>query len=535
MNSAPRPTRARRGRLLVVGDIPELERLVAHAPPSGEPARANNLFEALGEIATAPAAAPIATVVLCDRHMPTHPGRAIESLHKIDPSLRIVMITHPDSGDESANDPPRDWLALGVDECIAAPVAAHDLARIFEENLILGGPGASDSSPASRDEDSTAKQKSEPAALADSTTGVGRGPLMPGSAAMSVHEIPEAVRTVPPQSRSAPAPPAAAAAAGGPAPAPPPRSAVAASAPQPPSSAAAPSGSAPAPTVAAAHLPAATEQSLGDTDLVEAILAGPNRLTPIALQLIAQQTGWHDIALITEPTDSSPVVALGERQFAWLATSRASASAVKPWADWLARWLALDESYHGYRLQAMQDDLTGAGNRRYFDEFLRESIKRAARLRRPVTLMVFDIDNFKSYNDQFGHEAGDDVLRDTVRLMQSVIRQGDRVCRIGGDEFAVIFADEEAPREPGSRHPESIEAIAKRFQDQICQMRFPKLGPEAPGTLTISAGLATYPWDGADPASLLRHADQLALESKRKGKNVITFGKGAMRACRPEE
>ena len=79
---------------------------------------------------------------------------------------------------------------------------------------------------------------------------------------------------------------------------------------------------------------------------------------------------------------------------------------------------------------------------------------------------------------------------------------------------------------PGSTPPETVEQIAARFQDQICQMKFPKLGIDAPGTLSISGGLATYPWDGTDPDSLIRHADRLALESKRKGKNVITFGPG---------
>ncbi len=66
---------------------------------------------------------------------------------------------------------------------------------------------------------------------------------------------------------------------------------------------------------------------------------------------------------------------------------------------------------------------------------------------------------------------------------------------------------------------------------QICQTKFPKLGLDAPGTLSISGGLATYPWDGADAAALLRRADQLALESKRKGKNVLTIGPGAQQAC----
>ena len=73
---------------------------------------------------------------------------------------------------------------------------------------------------------------------------------------------------------------------------------------------------------------------------------------------------------------------------------------------------------------------------------------------------------------------------------------------------------------------ETVEAIASRFQDQICQMKFPKLGLDAPGTLSISGGLATYPWDASDPESLLEHADQLALQSKRMGKNVITIGPG---------
>jgi diguanylate cyclase (GGDEF)-like protein len=145
--------------------------------------------------------------------------------------------------------------------------------------------------------------------------------------------------------------------------------------------------------------------------------------------------------------------------------------------------------------------------------------------------MVFDIDDFKKYNDQFGHGAGDDILRESVRLLNSVIRQGDRVCRIGGDEFAVIFADSEAPRHPGSHHPETVDVIARRFQAQICTMRFPKLGVEAPGNLSISGGLATYPWDGTDPETLLQHADKLALESKRKGKNAVTLGPGAQAMC----
>ena len=109
---------------------------------------------------------------------------------------------------------------------------------------------------------------------------------------------------------------------------------------------------------------------------------------------------------------------------------------------------------------AYQDDLTGAWNRRFFDTFLRRSIETAAPQRRMVTVMVFDIDDFKQYNDRYGHDAGDEILVETVRLLNSVIRVGDRVCRIGGDEFAVIFADPEGPRRSGSNHPETVEGIA---------------------------------------------------------------------------
>jgi len=153
--------------------------------------------------------------------------------------------------------------------------------------------------------------------------------------------------------------------------------------------------------------------------------------------------------------------------------------------------------------------------------------------------MLFDVDNFKQYNDRHGHAAGDEILAETVRLMDSVIRPHDRVCRIGGDEFAVIFFEPTGPRDPGSKPPADVFALAERFQKQICQHHFPKLGREAPGTLTISGGLATFPWDAMTATDLIEHADQLAMRSKQLGKNALTLGPGAERyragGCEPEE
>lgn len=286
----------------------------------------------------------------------------------------------------------------------------------------------------------------------------------------------------------------------------------------------------------AAHESATT---IGDTDLLEALMNDPEGVRAKALAAITQYTGWRDVTLHhnAPPSNGHPAapVTYANHTFGVLTSHQASEHDLSQWAQWLARWLYLDASYHRYRDLAYRDELTGAYNRRYFDEFLPRALKQAAKHRRPVTLMVLDIDDFKVYNDTFGHVAGDEILRETVRLLTSVIRKGDRVCRIGGDEFAVIFSDPEGPREAGSNHPENVEQIAQRFQEQICRMKFPKLAAQAPATLSVSAGLATYPWDGTTAHQLLRHADQLALQSKKRGKNAITLGPGAQQICRQYE
>ena len=165
-------------------------------------------------------------------------------------------------------------------------------------------------------------------------------------------------------------------------------------------------------------------------------------------------------------------------------------------------------------------------NRRYFNSVFARILQQAERDRQQVTLLVYDIDDFKLYNDRFGHAAGDDILRETARMMQSSVREGDVVARIGGDEFAVIFWEPQGPRRPGSRHPEDVLTATRRFQEALTSHRFPKLGDQAPGPLTVSGGLASYPWDGHTPDALLERADQQALRAKRQGKNAITFGPG---------
>jgi two-component system, cell cycle response regulator len=200
-----------------------------------------------------------------------------------------------------------------------------------------------------------------------------------------------------------------------------------------------------------------------------------------------------------------------------------------PHAAWLGSWLALRDQHSHLREAAFTDSLTGAYNRRFFDHFLATAIEQAREERRSLTVLMFDIDDFKQYNDQFSHAAGDEILVEAVKLLRSVIRPSDKVCRIGGDEFVVIFHEPTGPRSPASKHPSDICQIAERFQKAIWGHKFPKLGREAPGPLTISGGLATYPWDGDTPERLLERADQLALQSKKQGKNCIALGPGAER------
>ena len=211
----------------------------------------------------------------------------------------------------------------------------------------------------------------------------------------------------------------------------------------------------------------------------------------------------------------------------WLVSTEAGvpASALAGHAAWLGRWMALAAQQRALRDAAMLDELTGAYNRRYFRRYAEAALAQAAKDRNVVTLLLFDIDDFKGYNDRYGHAAGDEILTEVVKLLRSTIRPHDRVCRIGGDEFAVVFYEPQGPRDPGSKPPEDVHQIARRFQEQIRGHRFPKLGDCLPGTLTISGGLATYPWDGRTVEELLERADALALESKRAGKNAIRLGR----------
>jgi diguanylate cyclase (GGDEF)-like protein len=180
---------------------------------------------------------------------------------------------------------------------------------------------------------------------------------------------------------------------------------------------------------------------------------------------------------------------------------------------------------------ATEDDLTGLKNRRYIRQFLRQILDYARKDQFHVTILLFDIDNFKQYNDLYGHSVGDEVLRQVGEVMKRCCRAHDVVARIGGDEYAVVFWDLPSAgleasasaerRKAVSGHPREPLFMAQRFCRQLREAKPPSLGDSGKGSLTISGGLASFPDDGDNEARLWEQADQAMLRAKQSGKNKI--------------
>ena len=195
---------------------------------------------------------------------------------------------------------------------------------------------------------------------------------------------------------------------------------------------------------------------------------------------------------------------------------------------------ALQDRHTRLQRLAISDELTGLYNGRYFRHYLTRIVERARTHMFPVTLLLFDIDNFKRYNDQYGHGVGDEILRQTAALMRRCVRDHDLVARISGDEFAVVFWEKDGPRTPRDggpaaappgppgRPPQTPVQILERFRRLLSTQTFTGLGPGGQGTLTISGGLAVYPWHAGSVADLIEAADKaLMFTAKKSGKNSI--------------
>jgi two-component system cell cycle response regulator len=162
---------------------------------------------------------------------------------------------------------------------------------------------------------------------------------------------------------------------------------------------------------------------------------------------------------------------------------------------------------------AVVDALTGLNNRRFLETHLAQALDTSAHNGRPLSLMILDIDHFKSVNDTYGHDAGDEVLKVFARRIKRVLRSADLVCRLGGEEFVVVMPDT----------PLAIaERVAERVRAAVEGERFP-VDASASRTIpvTTSIGLAERGAD-ANADGLLRRADKALYASKSSGRNRVT-------------
>jgi len=157
--------------------------------------------------------------------------------------------------------------------------------------------------------------------------------------------------------------------------------------------------------------------------------------------------------------------------------------------------------------------LTGLANRRHFDEELDRELSRGLRFGRTTALLFIDIDNFKNYNDQFGHLMGDEVLRHLGMVLKKYTRRIDTACRFGGEEFAIIL-------------PETSAAGALKIADRLRQ----RIAVEpihsvylnkTPPLVTVSIGVAIAPEHATTPIALVRSADVALYAAKKRGKNQV--------------
>jgi diguanylate cyclase (GGDEF)-like protein/PAS domain S-box-containing protein len=165
------------------------------------------------------------------------------------------------------------------------------------------------------------------------------------------------------------------------------------------------------------------------------------------------------------------------------------------------------------RLEAIKDSLTGLFNRRFLESSLQREFARAAREKTSVAVAMLDVDKFKSYNDKYGHETGDAVLRQIGQALMENCRLIDLACRFGGDEFAVVFP---------SATRASMSAWAKRFLGKVRVLKVMADGRALP-ELTVSIGIAFFPEHGDETTEVIQAADRALYEAKQVGRDRYFF------------
>jgi two-component system, cell cycle response regulator len=161
---------------------------------------------------------------------------------------------------------------------------------------------------------------------------------------------------------------------------------------------------------------------------------------------------------------------------------------------------------------AITDALTGLHNRRYMESHLSTLVEQAASRGKPLTVLVLDIDYFKSVNDTHGHDAGDEVLREFSQRLKKSIRGIDLACRYGGEEFVVVMPETDMA---------VATMVAERLRRRIASEPFPISQGANAVEVTISIGLAARHSVSDNAANILKRADQALYRAKRDGRNRV--------------
>uniref|UniRef100_A0A831XEP1 diguanylate cyclase n=1 Tax=Geobacter metallireducens TaxID=28232 RepID=A0A831XEP1_GEOME len=166
------------------------------------------------------------------------------------------------------------------------------------------------------------------------------------------------------------------------------------------------------------------------------------------------------------------------------------------------------------RLMAITDALTGLYNRRYFQQMFSRELNRAIRYGKPLSLIMLDVDDFKKFNDTYGHPHGDKVLGAMGDILVEALRGTDFAFRYGGEEFIVLLPETDFS---------SALHVAERLRESVAQNSAEELKGIAPHGVTASVGVVSYPRDGETRDDLLKRVDELLYRAKEYGKNRVHY------------
>lgn len=163
---------------------------------------------------------------------------------------------------------------------------------------------------------------------------------------------------------------------------------------------------------------------------------------------------------------------------------------------------------------AVVDPLTGLNNRHFLDAYMDKLISRSKRRKTPISMLITDIDKFKSVNDTYGHDVGDEALKEFARRLRSTVRGADLACRFGGEEFVVLMPD---------TTQEMALQVAERLRQSIEELPFDIVDDGESLAVTTSVGVTCFHPEHDDSKSLLKRADTALYEAKSQGRNRVVL------------